>query len=236
MNIILLSKDDFSGPKGKVSLNGRRHKHILEVLKASVGDELCVGVAGGLIGTGRVTAIDKTSVEMETALDREPPRKLPLKLVLALPRPIVFKRLLAQITALGVKSVVVINSARVDKSYWKSLSLKDEKIGEELARGLEQAKDTILPEVKFQPSFRRFLEDDMPRIVNEGRLFLAHPYASSFRPDKSVGQSAVIVGPDGGFVTHEIEALKTLGCEPVSIGERILRVETAVVAFISAFL
>lgn len=61
MNLILLLKEDFIAGRDSVRLSGRRHKHIRDILKASVGDELCVGREGGRIGRGRVLAInDKT--------------------------------------------------------------------------------------------------------------------------------------------------------------------------------
>src|SRR5437588_6489018 len=83
MNLILLFDDDFSAP-ARVRLTGRRLRHVLDVHRAAIGDELTVGVADGRVGRGRVLALDGDALEMEVTLEREPPAPLPLTLVLAL--------------------------------------------------------------------------------------------------------------------------------------------------------
>jgi RsmE family RNA methyltransferase len=45
--------------------------------------------------------------------------------------------------------------------------------------------------------------------------------------------SALILGPEGGFIPFELEKFRAAGCRIVSLGERILRVETAVVALLA---
>jgi len=233
MNLILLSKDDFTNSGRSVRISGRRHGHIREILKSSLGDELCVGLLGGKIGTGRVTAIDSKSVKMDVALKDDPPKPLNLKLILALPRPIVFKRLLPQLAALGVKKIMIVNSARVEKSYWKSPDLKKEAVEEKLILGLEQAKDTVMPEVSFHPNFRTFVEKELSDAIDGTRAILAHPGSGTPCPASMTGAVTLVIGPEGGFLPAEVEKLSDAGCLPVSFGERILRVETAVVAFIA---
>src|SRR4051812_29284895 len=115
MNLILLFKEDFVGDD-VVRLTGRRFKHVMSVHRASAGDELTVGVSGGLIGTGAVTKLDDDALEMSIALDRDSPPPLPLTLVLALPRPKVLNRVIASATSLGVKRIHLVNAWRVEKS------------------------------------------------------------------------------------------------------------------------
>ena len=45
--------------------------------------------------------------------------------------------------------------------------------------------------------------------------------------------SAIIIGPEGGFIPFEIDAFRKAGCRVVTLGERVLRVETAVVALLA---
>jgi RsmE family RNA methyltransferase len=40
----------------------------------------------------------------------------------------------------------------------------------------------------------------------------------------------LIIGPEGGFIPYEVEKMADSGAEPVALGERILRVETALTA------
>ena len=233
MNLILLSKDDLPDSGECAIITGRRHKHILEVLKSIVGDELCVGLVNGNIGKGRIVAIDGKSVEIKVSLDQAPPRPALGTLVLAMPRPIVFNRLLGHITALGIKNIILIHSKRVEKSYWKSPVLKEENIRAQLILGLEQAKDTIMPEVSSRMKFKSFVENELPDTVKGTRAFVAHPEAQEPIPCGLNSAFTLVIGPEGGFLPDEIEGLKRAGCRCVSLGKRILRVETAVVAALS---
>jgi 16S rRNA U1498 N3-methylase RsmE len=57
MNLILLFPDDFVDGTGRARVHGRRLRHVLNVHRATIDDELCVGLAGGRIGTGRVISL-----------------------------------------------------------------------------------------------------------------------------------------------------------------------------------
>ncbi len=232
MNLILLFAEDFID-QNRVRLVGRRLKHVLDVHRAEVGQDLCVGVAGGQIGCGRVQRLDREALEMEVVLDRQPPVKLPVTLVLALPRPKVFKRVLLAATSMGVARIVLINSFRVEKSFWKSPVLAGEKLQEPLVLGLEQARDTVLPEVLLRPLFKPFVEDELPALCADTTCLVAHPVAAVSCPRELSGPVTLAIGPEGGFIPYEVEKLAACGFTPISLGERILRVETAVPVVLS---
>lgn len=237
MNLILLSKDDMDPSAKRAVVTGRRNKHIREFLKPVPGDELCVGLVNGRLGTGRVISTSDSSIEMEISLDRDPPAPVPGTLVLALPRPIVFNRLLCHVACLGIKKIVLINSKRVEKSYWHSPVLKEENIKEQLMLGLEQARDTVVPEVSRGMNFKKFIEDKLPEIIKGTRAFVAHPEgAAGMLPCGVKEKFTIVIGPEGGLLPDEIGAFKKAGCRCVSLGERILRVETAVVAALGRML
>lgn len=233
MNLILLFHDDFKNGVERVSLRGRRLQHVREVHRASVGDRLCVGLLDGLLGTGKVTRIDDEALEMDIDLDREPPSPLDVTLILALPRPIVLKRILLSTCSMGVKRIILLNTRRVEKSYWKSPALSEEKIQEQLILGLEQARDTILPQVLLRPQFKPFVEDELPGMIKGTLPLVAHPEAGELCPRNAGCPVALAIGPEGGFIPYEIEMLEACGFKSVSIGERILRVETAVPVLLS---
>lgn len=233
MNLILLYKDDFIEPAGRVRLTGRRLKHVREVLRVSVSDELCVGLVNGNIGVGRVTALDDSVLEMDVRLEQAPPPPLTVTLILALPRPKVLRRVLRSAAALGVKRIMLLNCFRVEKSFWQSPFLEQEAISEQLALGLEQARDTVLPAVTLCRQFKPFVEDELPGVIKNTVPLVAHPTAESSCP-RDLGKAAtLIIGPEGGFIPYEIEKLRACGCTLVSLGERILNVETAVPALLS---
>jgi len=233
LNLILLFPDDFNGDKNHVRLQGRRLQHVLTVHHASVGDSLCVGKAGERIGTGTITRLSETVLEMAVQFDRQPPSPLPLTLLLALPRPKVLKRVLRSVSALGVKRIVLLNSFRVEKSYWQSPVLRRESLQEELVAGLEQAKDTVLPEMLLRPFFKPFVEDELPGLAAGTLAFVAHPTAAKDCPRSIQKAATLAIGPEGGFIPYEIDKFIQQGFTPVQTGNRILNVETAVPAIIS---
>ena len=231
MNLILLFDADFVAPD-VAQLRGRRLQHVTEVHRASVGESLVVGIAGGRIGTGVVTRLDDV-LELQVTLDSEPPPPLPLTLVLALPRPKVLNRVIASATSLGVKRICLVNAWRVEKSYWKSPKLSEENLLVQRVLGLEQARDTLLPLISLHRLFRPFVEDELPSIAADSLALVAHPVAARECP-RSVGRPVTLaIGPEGGFIGPEVESLQRIGFEAVSLGARILRVETAVAALIA---
>ncbi|HEY0371789.1 MAG TPA: 16S rRNA (uracil(1498)-N(3))-methyltransferase [Thermoanaerobaculia bacterium] len=231
MNLILLFEEDFVAP-GVAHLRGRRLTHVTEVHRAAVGESLVVGLSGGHIGTGVVTRLDDV-LELQVTLDRNPPAPLPLILILALPRPKVLNRVIASATSLGVKHIALVNAWRVEKSYWKSPRLSAENLHEQRILGLEQARDTVLPTITQHRLFRPFVEDELPSIARDSLSLVAHPVAARECPRAVSTPVTLAIGPEGGFIAQEVESLARIGFAPVTLGERVLRVETAVAALIS---
>ncbi len=227
MNLILLFADDFTS-ENEVIISDRRFHHIRSVHQPEIGETLKVGLLNGNRGQGEVIAFDEKQIRLCVELNQAPPKPLPLTLLLALPRPKMMKRTLQTIAAMGVKEIYLINSYRVDKSYWSSPLLKPEKIEEQLLLGLEQAGDTLMPKVHLRKRFKPFVEDELPAISADTRALVAHPYHASACPAESEQPTTLAVGPEGGFIAYEVEKLKECGFEAIHIGERILRVENAV--------
>ncbi len=233
MNLVLLFKDDFVQGTDRAMLTGRRHKHIRKVHRASVGDTLSVGLAGGMMGTGTITRMESASLLMDVELTTQPPPPLPLRLILALPRPKVLRRLILSITSMGVKEIVLLNAFRVEKSYWQSPALEDKALMTQAVLGLEQAKDTVLPSIRQRPLFKPFVEDILPDLVSGTTCLTAHPGGDRPCPRELSSPVTLAVGPEGGFIPYEVEKLESAGFQTVDMGERILRVETAVPALVS---
>src|SRR5690606_773524 len=140
-------------------------RHLQEVHRASVGDSLRVGRLGGLMGQGQLLRLDDQAAELSLALQQPPPAKLPVTLLLALPRPKMLKRILQAIASQGVERLVLLNSYRVEKSFWQTPFLTPAAIREQLILGLEQARDTVLPEVIIEQRFKPFVEDRLPALA-----------------------------------------------------------------------
>ncbi|PXX76459.1 RNA methyltransferase, RsmE family [Pseudomonas sp. LAMO17WK12:I10] len=232
MNLLLLEEADFIAAD-RVILRDRRLTHMQEVHRAAVGDSLRVGRIGGLMGSAELLRLEPGEAELRVSLDQPPPTKLPLTLVLALPRPKMLRRVLQTVAAMGVPRLVLVNSYRVEKSFWQTPFLEPEAIREQLILGLEQARDSVLPEVIIEKRFKPFVEDRLPALV-EGTLGLVgHPGQYPACPRGLDEPVTLAIGPEGGWIPYEIDLLGKSGLQPVQLGERILRVETAVTALLA---
>ncbi len=227
MNLIFLFEEDFLNAQ-KVRLTGRRFEHVKDVLKVSQGKELTVGKINGLIGQGKVLDLGKDFLDLEVSLKEKPPSALNLTLIMALPRPPMLKRTLQCVSSMGVKKIIILNFSRVEKSLWQSSSLKPEAIQEELVLGLEQAKDTVLPEVILQRRFKPFVEDELPKLIKNKQAFVAHPGEVGILPKMDNKGAVLIIGPEGGLVDFEIDLLKSKDVKAVNLGTRILRFENVI--------
>jgi len=238
MNLILLIDSDFTTPT-RVRLSDRRFNHIQDILKAQFGQSLTVGKLNGLMGQGEVVFKNNEAIELEVKLHNKPPEALPLTLILALPRPPMLKRILFSAAMLGVKKIIILNFNRVEKSLWNSSSLKPDAIEEQLILGLEQSKDTVMPEVILKKGFKSFVEDELPNFIKGKQALVAHPGGNRgqlpiFFKNREltpisppISQSIVlIIGPEGGIIDYEIELLKSAGCQLIDLGPRILRTDS----------
>ncbi|OCR26903.1 16S rRNA methyltransferase [Pseudomonas syringae] len=232
MNLLLLEDVDFIAAD-RVILRDRRLKHMQEVHRAVVGDSLRVGRIGGLMGNAELLRLEDHEAELRVSLDSPPPAKLPLTLLLALPRPKMLRRVFQTVATMGVPKVILLNSYRVEKSFWQTPFLEPAAIREQLILGLEQARDSVLPEIIIEKRFKPFVEDRLPQLV-EGTLGLVgHPGQFPACPRAVQQPVTLAIGPEGGWIPYEIDLLNKSGLQPVQLGDRILRVETAVTALLA---
>ncbi|MEZ4333263.1 MAG: 16S rRNA (uracil(1498)-N(3))-methyltransferase [Myxococcota bacterium] len=228
MNCLLIEPEEIDAASGIARIVGRRRRHAQEILGSRAGDWLRVGVLGGRMGRGRILGLDDDRLELAVELESDPPPKRPLELVLALPRMPVFRRLLSTAASLGVERLLVVATARTEKSFWQSRDVSAEAIRERLLLGLEQARDTVLPEVELHRHFPSLVERVLPARLSGRRGLLAHPAAARPCPHRVEGPITLFVGPEGGLLDEEVERLAAIGFEPVHLGVRILRVEPVV--------
>ena len=231
MNIILLEQADWLS-HDQVALNDRRYIHLRDILKTDIGAMVKVGMLNGDVGTGEVTSIDNHGARLRVTLDQAPPPRHSNDIVLSLPRPKMLRRVLRTVAEMGVNTLHLVNSARVEKSYWQSPLLEPERIDATLRAGLERSADTRLPSVHLHPLFRPFVEDQLPDLMRNRGCWIAHPGAAHSLADQASG-GIVMLGPEGGFVPFEVELAQAQGARPVHIGARILSVDTAVTAALS---
>ena len=231
MNLLLLNPEQIINNQAVIT--GRQLEHLRTVQRAEAGDTLRIGELNGLMGQGLIRSLNTEQAEIELQLHSQSPAPLPLTLILALPRPKMLRRILQTVAAMGVKNLYLVNSARVEKSFWQAPILAPQALEEQLILGLEQARDTQMPRVHLRKLFKPFVEDELAEIIAGSEALVAHPVANQRCPINSSEPITLAIGPEGGFIPYEIDKLNQVGFSSVHLGERILRVENAVPALLS---
>ncbi len=245
MNRILFEPSEIA-PDGTVTFSGARAEHVLSVLHGHMGQTLKTGVVDGLIGTSTIEKIEPLPPDPDTKLPQgritvhctHEANPIPpwIDLILAPPRPRAFKRLLPQLASLGVRRIVLVGAEKTEKAFWGAQALKPEIYRPLFIDGLMQAGVTAMPTISIEKSFKRYatlgrLESDFPTSMR----IVAHPGAdSSSSPAIAAGEFPVLaVGPEGGWTDEEIAILESLSFRRYSMGPRILRTDTALIALLA---
>lgn len=226
MNIVLLDPRQTQSEIWTISAK-RQLEHLQTHLDIQVGDTLKVGIREGKRYLTEIVEISEKSVQLKPLQEEAVPEKLPVTLIAALPRPKVLRRLIMDAVTMGVEKIILLHSYRVDKSYWQTPFLQQ--LDHYVELGLEQAGDTLAPEIALYKRFKPFVEDVLPGLIStDCPAFVAHPYAEQPMPFALQHPCSIVIGPEGGFIPYEIDLLIKNGCQAVSLGNRILRTETAI--------
>ena len=226
MNIVLLDPRQTESEVWSIT-STRQLEHLRTHLNLQVGARLKVGIREGQRYLTEVLAVDERLIQVKSIQAEPVPEKLPVTLIVAMPRPKVLRRLIMDSVTMGVEKIVLLHSYRVDKSYWQTPFLQQ--IDQYVTLGLEQAGDTIAPKIEIYKRFKPFVEDVLPTwITPEKPAYVAHPYADISMPNAITHACTLLIGPEGGFIPYEIDLLEKNGCQVVSLGNRILRTETAI--------
>ena len=241
MNRILFEHDEL-GADGRVTFGGVRAEHVRTILHGEVGQPLKTGIVDGPIGTGVIERIDGGTVTIRCIHDREalPPW---IDLILAPPRPRVMKRLLPQLASMGVRRIVLVGAAKVEKAFWGAQILKDEICRPLLVDGLMQAGTTALPTIQLERAFGKWLEGGRfeEQFAGQPDRIVAHPSDLKDLNDlkvpndlkSAIGRPVLAIGPEGGWTDDEVLRLEAHGFRRMSLGPRILRTDTATIALLA---
>lgn len=240
MNVLVLLPDEITTPSQAVVAN-ERLQWVHESYSLTEGLRIPAVVYGGMTGTATVVHVLPDRVEFEIAMHSPPPKRLPLELVVAVPRPQTVKKVLHAATVFGVQRIHFIRTALVVKSYLDSRALSAECIFTETVAALAQCGDSVAPAVEVHRLFAPFIQDYLPALMQDGESaggmgIFADTGLAEHRASVDVlkGKRRIVlaVGPEKGWTDHERMQFRELGFIPWSLGERVVRVDTAVVAFL----
>jgi 16S rRNA (uracil1498-N3)-methyltransferase len=219
--------DEVTG--NRAALVGEHGQHLARVLRARVGQEFDLS-ADGVVRRARVSAITPDRVEF--VLGEEMVASAPLQLALALA---IFKfdRMewaIEKCTELGVSRIVPVIARRTDPHLAQAASKRRERWQRIAREASEQSRRVTPPEVAAVISLKEAV--GLPAGM---RILLAESEEEKVLTEVLPGLSPqeeilVAVGPEGGWTSEEWELFRQSGWSSVSLGETILRAETAAIA------
>ena len=221
---------------GQVTLPSPVAHQIQHVLRLRPKDQIVVLDPAGVEYTAELEQVGSGGATARV-LSQQPARGEPglrLTLYQSLVQREKFEWILQKCTEVGVARIVPVLSARSLVRSWTADDAKKlprwERILQEAAEQSQRGKVPALgtPLSFNQAAAAAVREHDQSLIPweEERSLSLRQALAQSQRPP---GSLALFIGPEGGFSAEEAAAARDLGIQPVSLGRRILRAETAAV-------
>ncbi len=247
MNLILFTEEELNlTPRApttpsRVILARRdeRALHLRKVLRKEAGSSFDAGLLGGKLGTGTIVSIGEDgALSVDLKLTEEPPQRPPLRLAIGFPRPIQLRRLLRDLSSLGVRAIDLVGTELGEKSYRDTKLLYDGGAKAALMEGAVQARDTVLPVLSAYDTLGGYLLGApwsgggaplallAPDNIRPTGAFVALPSLSI----EGERELVIAVGSERGWSDRERELLERRGFARVAMGSRALRTETAAVA------
>jgi 16S rRNA (uracil1498-N3)-methyltransferase len=212
---------------GPVTLEGAEAHHLVAVRRFRPGDCVCLFNGDGREYPAEIVAVAKKCVELQVTGVHEPEREAGFRLEVAAPLPKGDRAqfLLEKLTELGATSFTPLQTVR---SVVHPRETKLDKLQRYVIEASKQCGRNILVRVEPLVEWRRYCrKDDLPRL-----RILGHTKGKS-NSWNSGEDVALAVGPEGGFTEEELAEGNAAGWRLVSLGPRILRVETAALALVA---
>ena len=204
--------------------------HLIHVLRASLGDSIVLFDNSGCEFDASVAHIGRRDVELAIVARREIDREARTSLTLAVPLPKGDRSrwLVEKAVELGVTTIIPLITARSTGGKEKGV----EKLDRFVIEASKQCGRNRLLEIAAPLKFDELLQT---APVDALRL-MAHPTAGPTALGDDTKKVFVAIGPEGGFADDEVQAAFAAGWQIVTLGPRILRMETAALAFAAKFI
>lgn len=219
-------------------IDGEDVKHIRKVLRMQIGDKVLINDCQGGEYLGTISNIDLKNIDLNLSEKLEINNESPLKIHLyqAMPKSTKMDLIIQKCTELGISGITPVNMQRVvvkNGEDSKDRSTRWYKIALEAAK---QCKRSIIPSIRNPINFNDMVEElssyDLLVVPYENEKGLGVKHLSKTLT-KSINTIALVVGAEGGFEDIEIDILKEHGAKIVTLGNRILRCETAAITCLS---
>ena len=213
---------------GPFLLDGVEAHHLASVCRLRPGNEVCLFNGDGREYPARITAVTRHEITLEILAIEEPQRELPFSLEVAAPLPKGDRSqfLIEKLTELGVTQFVPL---QCDRSNLHPRDGKRDKLERYVIEASKQCGRNRLMKIDELADWAAYCA----RGNQDEMRVLAHPDRAAKLGVLAKTPTRIAVGPEGGFTDEEVEIAIENGWQTVSLGPRILRVETAAIVLAS---
>ena len=219
--------DEVAGDRA--ALIGANAGHLARVLRARVGQEFDIAV-GSAVRRGRITTIADSRVEFALGEEVSAATAVDITLVLAIFK---FDRMewaIEKCTELGVVCFVPVIARRTEKHLAAAAGKRVDRWRRIARQAAEQSRRGSVPEILTPIKLKEAVS-----LAGKSRIVLAETEQQSMLKDvlqaeSSSGPVALAIGPEGGWTSEELDLFRQSGWITASLGNTILRAETAAIA------
>ncbi|MBR1816358.1 MAG: 16S rRNA (uracil(1498)-N(3))-methyltransferase [Lachnospiraceae bacterium] len=222
-----------------ITITGNDVNHIKNVLRLKTGEVITVSDGEGTDYMCRISSISQDSVvaDIEDVIKNAAELKVKITLFQGMPKSDKLELIIQKAVELGVYEIVPVMTKRtIVKLDEKKAAKKLERYNAIAKSAAEQSGRGIIPEVKGFMSFKEALSYskslDMNIIPYEEARGMEYS-REVIKSIRDVGSLGIFIGPEGGFAKEEVEDAESIGAKCITLGNRILRTETAGLATLS---
>lgn len=218
-----------------VVLNGSAARHLSSALRMKAGQEITLFNGQGGEYAGALTALGKNNVSVKILEYRDIQRESPLNIHLAIgvSRGERMDWIVQKATELGVSKITPLFTERTEvKLSGERLTKKIRHWQQVAISACEQCQRNLVPLINSPLALDQWLSLS-DKHAAELKLVLHHRTEKRLCERPAVNTICLLVGPEGGLGNHEIEAAIHSGFQPLALGPRVMRTETAPMAAIS---
>jgi len=241
VNLILFEAHEIGNALPK---RDERSVHLIKVLRKKAGDTFEAGLLDGGLGRGKIEKVNiDGSISFSFEAETQPAPRLPVRVGVGFPRPIQIRRLLRDLSSLGVEAVDLFGTELGEKSYRDTNLIDDGGARAALVEGAAQSRDTTIPALGVFPNLTDWLRERPweksadSSVAPSGSAVPLLVAADNVRPEGAMSgvtparrPVVLAVGSERGWTDHERGLLGNAGFIRLSLGSRALRTETACVA------
>ena len=234
-----VEKEQIDREEKKVCIKGTDVNHIKNVLRMRAGEKILISTGEDLEYTCGIVEMTQEEILAEIIEIQEADRELSSKIYLfqGLPKSDKMELIIQKAVELGVFQIIPVETKRcvvkLDEKKEASKRKRWQGIAESAAK---QSKRMVIPEIHSVMKFSQAIEYagqlDIRLIPYELAENMDHTrkMLEKIQPGQSIG---IFIGPEGGFTQEEIETALEHQVEPITLGKRILRTETAGMTILS---